>query len=260
METKKKSKAPIIVVIILLLIAAGFCYWKFVYQVEQLAQYELTENADVETKLVAETNWHEDEMDNYREMFDAMAEVDASYFIVESLDIWSDDYFTPRFKLYQTNKDEFSEQSVMSPEKAIKEVNEGISRFLNYSHNSLPGSLYGNINNNGIFGKLDVSSEAQGYIDPQFGGSVAEYFQSHKLELKCDDCKVEQIGIEINPDGSIYYNYNIIANVLTENCIGDMNELGIFANQGKTKTVNINIRCIYDDNSKELFVDFMLIE
>lgn len=256
---KKKSKAPIIVIIIILLAAAGFGYWKFVYQPQQLAQYELTDT-EVETALVAETDWYDDKIDEYREVFAAMAENESSYYIIESLGVRDEDNWKPRFKVYQTNKAEFDEKTVMDTEKAIKEVDDGISKFLNYSHNSLPASLYGNVNNDGIFGKLDVSSEAQALIDPQFGSSVAEYFNSHELALKCDDCTVEQIGVQIDPDGLVWYCFNITANVLTESCTGDMNDLGIFANEGETKQVKVNVLCSYEENSKELFAEFMLIE
>ena len=254
---KKKSKAPIVVIIIILLAAAGFGYYKFVYQPQQMAKYELAESEVVETELVAETNWCSNEIDEYKEVFAAMAENDASYYLI------TPKYTNPgpRFEVYQTNKNEFSEKSPMNLEKAMKETNDGILKFLNYSYNGLPSPLYENINNNCIFGKLDVSGWAEEVIEPQFGGSVAEYFKSHELKLKCDDCTVTQIGIEIDEENnSIAYCYNITANVLTEDCIGDMSDLGIFANKGETKEVSLNVRCHYNENSKELFADIVLFE
>ncbi len=259
MEKQKKSKAPIVITIIILLAAAGFGYYKFIWQPNQLAQYEL-ENTEIETELVAETDWHDNEIDEYKEVFAAMAENDSSYYIIESLGIRDEDNWKPRFKVYQTNKDAFSEQSVMIPEKAMKEANDGISRFLNYSHNSLPSSMYGNINNDGIFGKLDVTSEAQGWIDPQFGNSVVEYFNTHELVLKCDDCQVTEVGVVNNPGDVIWYYFNITASVLTESCIGDMSDLGYFANAGETKEVKVNVLCAYEENSKELFTELIIIE
>lgn len=257
MEKKKKSKTPIIVVIIILLAAAGFGYYKFVYQPQQMAKYELAESEVVETELVAEVDWAGTEIDAYKEVFASMAENDALYYHINSKnEVWG-----PPYEIYQTNKEEFSEKSPKSPEKAVKEVNDGISKFLNYSYKSLPSPLFQTSSADGmIFGKLDVSSEAQSLIEPQFGGSIAEYFKSHELVLKCDDCKVTQIGVETNADGSIYYYCNIAANVLTEDCIGDMSDIGIFANKGETKQVNINAHCIYDENSKELFADIVLFE
>lgn len=250
---KKKSKAPIVVIIIILLAAAGFGYWKFVYQPQQLAQYELADT-EVKTELVAEVDWAGEDVSTRKEIFSAMAENDATYYIITPFE-------TGLYEIYQTNKEEFSEKSPKSPEKAVKEVNDGISKFLNYSYKSLPSPLFQTSSADGmIFGKLDVSSIACERIEPQFGGSVAEYFKSHELVLKCDDCEVTQIGVENEPVSGTFYYFNITANVLTEDCIGDMSDIGIFANKGETKQVNINVFCHYDENSKELFVSFVLFE
>ena len=262
METKKKSKAPIIIIILILLVAAGFGYYKFVYQPQQMAKYELTESEVVETELVAGTDWHDNEMDEYKEIFEAMAENDASYFIVESMTERSDDYYSPRFKIYQTNKDEFSELSVKVPEEVVIGMTKGMLRFLNYSYNSLPPALYENLNGNYMFGKIGVSSMAEETIEPQFDGSVAAYFKKHKLKLKCDDCKVEQIGIEVDQNNHLRYYFNFTANVLTESCTGDMSDLGFFANEGETKEMNISVLCSgYEDSDTigDLHVDTMII-
>lgn len=261
---KKKSKAPIIVIIIMLLAAAGFGYWKFVYQPNQLAQYELPDTV-VETELVAGTNWHDDEIENYKEVFATMAENDASYYIIESMSIRYDDYWSPRFKVYQTNKAEFDEKSVMNAEKAVKDVDDVITDFFNLAHNTLPASMYEGVNNDGLFGKMTGNSWAQEVVDPQFGGSVSEYFRSHELVLKCDDCRVEQIGFSdegYTDDGLpiLFYYFNITASVLTEDCIGDMNDLGIFADKGETKEISVKVLCGYGDNSKALSLCFMLVD
>lgn len=254
-EIKKRSKTPIVVVIIALLAVAGFCYYKFVWLPEDLAKYEIAEETPVETKVVGEVSANDLSLIEIQDgLFSIMEESDATYFAIEFIH----EEYNDRYVVTQMSKDAFNEVSSENVFSLSKYVSKGFNDFFNTSYDSYPEDPYPNAlakNADGLFGDMHSCDEAQETIESTFGSGTEDYFNMHELVLSCDGVTQEKVAYLKDIGDVEKYLFKSYATVVTENSVGDMSELGVFEQKGKSSDIDIYTIFPYEPYSKRFFLD-----
>lgn len=155
--------------------------------------------------------------------------------------------------VYKVDEATFNETSHIDVWQFSDEIMEGTKAFLNSSYASIQRPTLDSSNGNAVFGNLFCNSMASRSINPLFGESLEGYFDEHKLSLSCDEVKIEQVAVS-ELQGHYTYIFSVSANVSTEDCTGNMSDLGFFANKGESKNLNVYLVCEYlaDDNTISL--------
>ena len=183
---------------------------------------------------------------------------DATYFTV-SFDEGTPGVESSHHNMYSIGEVEFNEISPIDPWQFSDLVTDGVKDFLNCSYADINRPVFNSSNGSTAFGNMICNSMAERTTAPLFNGSVEGYFDEHRLSLSCDEATLEQIAVY-----EIYDHYSYIfglkANVTTTECIGDMSDLGFFANRGESKEIALYLVCDYHAEDNTISISYMNIK
>lgn len=230
-----KKKIIAIIVIMLLLGGGlyGYKYYKTVYLPSQEAKYDIEETTEVETKEIGTVKdfdtYNSPEGDRYfKDCLDVMESAEESYFRIDD----HSDSFTS--SIIQMPKTDFSED-YPNYKEIIKLGAQGLEHFYNLKFREIKGSEYSYLFGDNVY-QVDDFGQTMEKPFEEYGG-VKAYFYEHELKLSCESVNVKKIGyLDIGEKDFVVCTVSE-ARVKTKDCKGDMSDLGLFAEKGKTKTI-----------------------
>lgn len=219
-----------------------------------------TEEGNAEKELVRKIVLTGETTD--KDIFDSiiigMDSSDATYFTV-NYNGGTQGVESSHHNMYSVDEATFNEMSPIDVGQFSDLITEGAETFLNSSYGSINGSAFDSSTGTGMFGGLLCDSMASETIEPLFGGSVAGYFDEHKLSLSCEEVAIEQVAVSEYMEHYTYV-YGVFANVKTEDCTGDMSDLGFFANNGESRNVKVYVVCTYWPDENDITLSYMNIK
>lgn len=265
MEKKKKGKGIVIAIIILALVVGGY----FVY--DSYFSDTAEETTIVEEKKVASIDLAENEVSAYEmtdktnhKIFSSLQKNEATCFKLEKNN-------SNVISISQINEDNFNKISPTTFGKTRKLLSKGISTFLNMHYDKLPIGIYDPTNSaySTIFGNLFFDggeADALKWVKKAFGEELEKMFTEYKLILSCENISVKKIAVYDTGEkyyGSVtgvgdvvgeHFRYYCVIDteVKTKSAEGKISELGVFADEGKSKKLEFLMVCDMDKMFKEL--------
>lgn len=262
---KKKGKGIVIVIIILALAVGGYLVYDnfFSGQAEDIATVEVKKVASIDLAENEVCAYEITDKTNY-EIFSSLKNSEATCFKLEKKN--------PNvINISQINEDDFNEISPTTFTKTRRLLSKGCSYFCNMHYDKLPQIIYDTTDgtNYTIFGNLlfdGGEEDALKWVKRAFGEELEKMFTKYKLILSCDNISVKAIAVY--DTGEKYYGsvsgvgdvvgehfryYCVIdAEVKTKSSEGKISDLGVFADEGKSKNIEFLMVCDMDKMFKEL--------